>query len=116
MTVRTTIKIDGDSSDAVAAVNGVSTAFRAASPPVESFTRGALKMTAGVLGAESAVAGLRLVVHSLGESVRAYAESNDAAGEAFSILGGSFRNHFGNAVSFRLQRFLLLFERFFFGV
>ena len=88
MTVRTTIKIDGDSSDAVAAVNGVSTAFRAAAPPVESFTRGALKMTAGVLGAESAVAGLRLVVHSLGESVRAYAESNDAAGEAFSILGG----------------------------
>jgi len=88
MTVRTTIKIDGDSSDAVAAVNGVSAAFRAAAPPVESFTRGALKMTAGVLGAESAVAGLRLVVHSLGESVRAYAASNDEAAQSFAILGG----------------------------
>lgn len=88
MAVRTTVKIDGDSSDAVAAVRTLGASFRAASAPVNEFAATSLKMTAGVLGAESAMAGLRIVVHSLAESVRAYSATNDEAASAFAALDG----------------------------
>ena len=86
MTVRTTVKIDGDSTDAVRAVNNVSQAIRAASAPALRFAGDTLRMTAAVLGAESAVAGLRIALHSIVSAAREYAASNEEAAAAFGAL------------------------------
>lgn len=125
--METKIKISGDSQDAVSAVAAVKNAMKAATASAaelarasvagmrdtvtslragvtaqEGFARGALKMTAGVLGAESAMAGMRLAVHALGASVREYIATNEEASAQFAALGdhaAQLRQRFGELVA-----------------
>lgn len=91
MSVETTVRIKGDSTQAQAAVRGIADRMgdmgRAA-------VRGALdtaKMTAAVLGAESVVAGLRKALDGARAGVRDYLDANDEAAERVAALGEQFR-------------------------
>lgn len=86
MAVRTTVKIDGDSSSAVGEVYRLRDALKSVGLAANDFAGGAAKITLGMLGAESAVAVARMGMQSLRDGVKAYVAVNDEAAEAIAAL------------------------------
>lgn len=82
-----TLKIKGDSTDARQAVGQLTGSLRGMGSTALRASGDVLKMTAAVLGAESAVAGLRMIFNGAKEGLREYVEANEDARQALGGVG-----------------------------
>jgi hypothetical protein len=90
VTTRTKVQIDGDSTKAKAAVNGLSDRIRAMARTSLQAAGSTARMTAAVLGAESVVAGLRLAMNQVRTGITDYLATNAEAEERVGALGDRF--------------------------